>query len=221
MKQNFALLALLFLFVFSSCDSSKDTTGPDNTNDTVQIQPLKIGNNWVYLHEYYFSDGEIDADTLKDSISAMSVINGEQFYRVNSSDYYFINRADGLWDFGSSEFYHLAKYPCKVGDLFTTDTLIFNNYDTLGNVTSIDTAIGTNKVVAINEIISVHGKPYSCVRYEQNYYLNRSSTLYVKSIRHYAPSIGMVKIEHVCIDENRINDLFSRWVISLLSYVVN
>lgn len=130
------MLKLHALYLISLClllVSCGDNTVTQNNIETGYIQPLAIGNYWVYTY---------DSSGVVYSIDTFKVINyldfhGNAVYALRSSSIsnpsvlsYYNNRSSGLWyygyfrEFDSTEYFNPKihiKYPVFVNEIFAGD----------------------------------------------------------------------------------------------------
>lgn len=90
------------------------------------IYPLKVGNEWTFSKKYVYSDGNVIAgDTVTETIVGETMINGEKWFLLKSTDYVdqlITAREDGIYvyypDIKTAVLRY--KYPTNAGDQYTS-----------------------------------------------------------------------------------------------------
>lgn len=185
-KTYIAFLLLVLGSIASGCDSSSE---PDTAKE--RIFPLKIGNRFVYVNDYYnYNTSALDSATIDTlMVTSSKAVSGETYYSITFSSIndslYFINRPDGFWVIDGKGFNHKAKYPANVYDYWGEDSLMSG-----GKVW----CRGVWVVEAKDEPVSVPAGIFNCYKYEFNY-IDSTNTLYSRSIAWYSPNVGIIKEE--------------------------
>ncbi len=193
MKIIFTLLIALMLVSMINCHKSEPPSGPDNNNidttKTVQLLPLKIGNEWIYKIQYgdtasisYFDTLFVESDTM---------IWGQRFFITRSKGYHttwsifvfpLTNMKDGLYYYFVGRHLYI-KYPTHAGD-----TLNASSY-------------GTAYIKSVNETVDVPAGLFTdCLEYIEDGYTRGSYPHWI-SHDYFKPDIGLVKYEHY-IEQN-------------------
>lgn len=138
----FIKVILLFSFLLSMISGCSDESTSPSENSG-EIWPLKVGNQWIYKNHIIDSIGAPERVVLDTTtVIEMKVINNESWYKFYQDGIvqfktYFRNRPDGLWAINGDESALIYKYPAKVGDV------IFENEDEKLEVISVNTSITT------------------------------------------------------------------------------
>jgi hypothetical protein len=102
MKYAFALLVTIGLL---GCKSS---TSPDDTPQSGEIKPLKVGNFWRYEWRNYSEYGLLlQTQALTERLERDSLIGAERWYVISYESLevgqYLVNRSDGLYSFDADD----------------------------------------------------------------------------------------------------------------------
>ena len=171
MKYSKSLIAALLCFY--SCKDNV-TSPSQNTNNV--IQPLSIGNTWIYYYQSYSALSANPVYSMNDTVIVVSdtLINGEKWFLIpNVGEKLERNEADGLYlYFYGKEF----QFPEKIGD---TLWLAQQHFRT---------------ILSISDSISINGITFINYKYEDIY--NVTAQGYIsRNIYWYAPNVGCTKYE--------------------------
>ena len=185
---NTFINVILFLFILSSCDNSTDV----NINDSNNLIPLALGNEWRYERAKYRFNRSDSLTTLSDSTSIVmevveldSIGNFSGFkiehipfwfsYKPGTRIYYY--KEDGLYYVQSVGLVYpppeptekkLLSFPTSIGDKHS-----FGSF--------------TIHTIATNEIVKLFSKTYNCIRYSVSSKDEVVGELWI------TPSIGIIK----------------------------
>ena len=136
----------------------------DSSGITSPIYPLKVGNKWTFKKTYYFTDGTVlGSDTVTQTIVGETIINGEKWFLVISTNYVdqlLTARQDGIYSYNSD--FKVAvlkyKYPATMGEEYASEYEEWTG--------SADTLVPFQMTVdSTNEIVSVPFGQYQCYKY--------------------------------------------------------
>ncbi len=135
----------------------------DSTGITSPIYPLKVGNKWTFCKKYVFPGTVIAGDTVTRTIVGETMINGEKWFLLRSTDYVdqlITARQDGIYVYYSDINAAVLryKYPDVMGEQYTS------GYEEWTG--ELDTLITFSMTVdSLKESISVPGGKYQCYKY--------------------------------------------------------
>ncbi|HYF02255.1 MAG TPA: hypothetical protein VEC36_02680 [Patescibacteria group bacterium] len=170
----------LLIFIMTGLYGCTDTSSNPSEN-TEEIWPLKVGNQWIYRIHIIDSIGAaerivLDTTTVIDS----KTIDNEIWYDIYQNGIvqlkiYFKNRPDGLWAIHKAESALVYKFPAKVGDI------LFENEDEKLEVISTDTSITTPAGI------------FKCYAYKETDYREIFGEIEItEKINYVSPNIGPV-----------------------------
>ncbi len=170
---KYSKLLIAALLCFYSCKDN--VTSPSQTTNNV-IQPLSIGNTWIYYYQSYSALSANPVYSMNDTVIVVSdtLINGEKWFLIpDVGEKLERNEADGLYSyFYGKEF----QFPAKIGD---TLWLAQQHFRT---------------IMSISDSISINGITFINYKYEDIY--NATAQGYIsRNIYWYAPNIGCTKYE--------------------------
>ncbi len=172
MKWVFCLLLVAALA--SGCDKNDKSTNPQKT---VEIWPLKVGNQWTYEDQLLDTAGNIfHWDTTVMLIAKDTVIQGETWYitTVNGiRDPETLpgkNRSDGLWGWDGSSGMLVWKYPATVADTFKF-------------------GIDTVTIESIHDTVTVPAGTFVCLNYK---WVDNEDPGRVYQYHYLSPGVGWI-----------------------------
>jgi len=155
-----------------------------NNLETGVIDPLAIGNVWIYEYDRYDDSGKF-LSSYFDTIMIIkdTTVGGEKLYATKDDPYvYFCNRSDGNYSRRNSDGNMLLwlPYPAKVND-------------------SISRANGEEyvKIESISETVTVKAGVFTTYKYKIYSLQSAGTGPILYSYLYYAPNIGLVKIEPI------------------------
>jgi hypothetical protein len=189
-------LAIVSVILILAGCGAKD---PLTSTETQVIMPLKVGNHWEYVSNFYNPDyvgptasGMITYDvlgTLQIGTETWYVFQlfdstryrlpSDSSFYVYTDSIYAINRADGLWTRSTvvSQPYRSIKFPVRLGEIYVVNPGVPGSPEI--------------EVVSLTEPVRVPAGLFSChhyVEHEDQYGFDRSH-IYCK------PNIGIVREE--------------------------
>lgn len=174
----FVLLLIPAVLFLGSCNDD-----PLGAQSEGQIEPLTVGNYWIYSLRSMDSLGAVK-DTMQwfEVVDSDTMIDGQRYHSVSDLftlwfglKIFYINKSDGLYrftrDVGPLSIF--IKYPVKKNEV------IYREYDTL-------TVLNTEQ-----KVITPAGTFY-CVVYRRTVF--ESSVLFYETM-YYCPGIGKIQVE--------------------------
>jgi|CZKP01.1.fsa_nt_gi hypothetical protein len=153
---------LSFQLNLSCGKSENEITDPSGINSP--IYPLKVGNKWTFKDELILSDGTVlDNGTVTQTIVGETMIDGEKWFLLNSTafvDQLITTRQDGIYIYYSDIKAAVLKYkyPAYQGEQYVSGYEEF--------LWDSDTLVTFQMTVdSTNEVVSVPGGQYTCLKY--------------------------------------------------------
>ena len=202
-----------------SCDGTTTNMVSPKPEDTLQIMPLTVDNYWTYITENFDSFSRVTStNTFTVTVTFDSKHNDSIYYYLDAYSIFYINRADGLWEFDNLHSKRLAKYPCAIGDSVRYDTMSYQGLDRYGNVATLS-ANGLTSVVSLSSKISLPDSAYYCIEYSADYrFLKVPREQSHRLIDYYAPGIGLIRREFYLF---RSGGYHLQWRNTLVSRKIN
>lgn len=202
-KISFSILFLFLILILISCDDS-----PTEPNESKELWPFKIGNQWVWKYTAYDTLGnvrDLSYDTL--TVVGTMICNGNQCYLIETSDNdtvmfaFFGERLNRVYEGDNGyEFDQLFKYPVKSGETF----FVRNDSMQLCTVKSLK-----------EQVVCPSGK-YSTIKYELSRKYEDDDEFTVKEYSYFCPGVGLVRDELIRYKTN--NSPYITTIIELQSY---
>lgn len=194
-KDNSYSMIICILLTVSSCNKEEQKSPNSAQINTLEIMPLKVGNEWVYKVTDYEVSGQIEDQ--KEEIWTVvkdTVISNEKVFYTNEG-FSYLNRNDGLYTYDSTDstYTKFVKYPGIVGESFTT----FSG--------ERSTIISTNKMV------TGPAGTFNCYQYS-----TIISSLLTEVI-YFSPGSGLIKAEAIRKDSIQKTYLHKSWELTKLS----
>jgi hypothetical protein len=172
-----------FIIIFTSamlffCGCKDETTAPPASSELKDfLQPLAVGNMWVYYHEAFDATGP--THTLYDTIKVLrdTIIGNEKWFLLSDYSLYncLTNKIDGLYAYSGSST-RVYQYPANIGDTLWLSQL------------------HSRTVASISDTISGNGNVLQNIKYA-DYYTVQGESYIGQNYYWYAPNVGCTKYE--------------------------
>lgn len=199
MKQQFIYYAHVFIFLISLISCEKVI---ESTNDApVVYLPMSVGNYWIYQHYKIDSLGnEMPLRNYTDSVYIVkdSIINGDRYYKFESSIYFekfkgffrdscgHLIKSTGEIIFSATNFVDTIRYEYGYNKPYGANRLLYYLIKSKMNPVKqfVNTPLDNYNALMINDFLTFYYYDWSG---------NMIDTLNTSLNTYFAPNIGMVK----------------------------
>lgn len=208
MKVKIILAISIFLILSCSEESNNIVEPIIEVNGATELQPLKVGNEWVYT-TYEIEDQKIDTSSFKRYVYEAGNDNGIIYYRMKLVDfktgeestipYRFMNKNGFNYVDVRDGSTTLMEYPTEKGKIFYEDEEIkFYVEDT-------------------EYIYTTYVGKFKCIKYVQTLFYKENPSMKIFSF--YTPGIGMIAEE--VYEVNKANVANIKYKNMINSYKIN